>query len=207
MSEFRRHGAVSIFWYGFGVALLTTTEAAKRVGVCSRTLLRWLSTGALSGRQTPGGHWRIDEHTLADFMDKCERQGSQRLRVVVVEDEASEAEALVRVVKLLSPGAQVERADDGLTAGLILGTTVPHVAFVDIEMPRLDGIEVVRRAGRVRALKDTRFVVVSGRLTPERIAVLEELGVTDILRKPLRPEAISEVLAALSDSDLHQVAQ
>ncbi len=207
MSEFAADAAVGLFLEGFGLALLTTTEAARRVGVCSRTLLRWLSTGMLPGLQTPGGHWRIDERTLADFMAASERRTPGPLRVVIVEDEAAEAEALVRVVKLLSPGAVVAHADDGLAAGLVLGTTLPHVAFVDIEMPRLDGIEVVRRARHTRALMSTRFVAVSGRLTPQRVATLAQLGVTEVLRKPLRPEAVAAILEALAEPDVHQVAQ
>lgn len=176
------------------MTLLTTTEAARRCGVSGRTLLRWLTRGELPGVQTPGGHWRVEESALAAFLSAGGRQGPKEGRVLIVEDDPHEAEALARIIGLLAPGVLVERAHDGLAAGLLLGVSAPDVAFVDIEMPGLDGIEVVRRARQISALAHTRFVVVSGRLTSARVAALEELGVQDILRKPVDPDAVRRIL-------------
>jgi len=178
------------------MALLTTTEAARRCGVTGRTFLRWLSSGELTGTRTPGGHWRIDESYLIDLKGNIPIAGARAAAgVLIIEDDPSEAGALARVVSLLVPEANVNLAADGLEAGLLLGTSRPRVAFVDIEMPVLNGIEVIRRARQVATLDVTRFVVVSGRLTTKRVAELESLGVEDLLKKPVDPGAVQAVLA------------
>lgn len=173
--------------------LLTTTEAARLCGVSPRTLLRWLTSGEMTGVRTAGGHWRLRESDLAG-LPREPGGGTSALRVVIIEDEPGQAQALATLVSILSPGARVERAEDGLAAGLLLAATRPHVAFVDIEMPLLDGIDVIRRARALDAVPHTRFVVVSGRLTEPRIEALRELGVRDILNKPIRPEAVETIL-------------
>ena len=184
--------------------LLTTTDAAKRCGVSGRTLLRWLDQGELSGLRTPGGHWRVEETVLDAFMASEAGRGgsaardvpvaSRGLRVLIVEDDPSQAAALARLVGLVVPGATVRLAADGFEAGLMLGESAPDLAFIDIEMPGLDGVEVVRRARQVPTLAATRFVVTSGRLTPDRIAALAALGVGDCLRKPISPERLEAIL-------------
>jgi DNA-binding NarL/FixJ family response regulator len=67
------------------------------------------------------------------------------VRVVVVEDQL-----LVRrgIVELLEPEPDVEvigEAEDGLAALPLIRELLPDVALVDARMPRMDGIELIRR--------------------------------------------------------------
>ncbi len=179
--------------------LLTTTEAASRCGVSPRTVLRWLTSGEFDGVLTPGGHWRVRESDLAAFEARSKpapAPPAPTLRVLLVEDEPTEAAALARLVAFLAPGARIELAEDGLAAGLLLGMTLPHAAFIDIQMPHLDGIDVIRRARNIAELSHTRFVAVSGHLTAERVQALDELCVEDVLSKPVDAGAVQQILAA-----------
>jgi len=56
---------------------LTTTEAATFLGVSERTLRRYLALGLLSYGRLPGGHYRLLEETLVEFLA---RRGSQESR-------------------------------------------------------------------------------------------------------------------------------
>jgi len=50
------------------VVLLTTTEVAKRFRVDTSVVRRWVSGGKLKPAiTTPGGHYRFDESSLAEF--------------------------------------------------------------------------------------------------------------------------------------------
>ncbi|ADL71217.1 excise [Mycobacterium phage BIB8] len=50
------------------VVLLTTTEVAKRFGVDTSAVRRWVASGKLKPTvTTPGGHYRFDERTVAGF--------------------------------------------------------------------------------------------------------------------------------------------
>ena len=199
--------------------LETTTQAARRVGVSARTLLRWLEAGLLPGIQTAGGHWRIDRADLEAFLAGPQRDtaapqplGGPRIRVV--EDDPAHAAALARLLRLFSPLAQVHHAADGLSAALLLGTTLPHVAFVDIELPGMDGVALLRLARQQPALGNVQFVVVSGRLSAQRIDALQALGIQHILPKPLAPadvrrvlEEVLPVLPALASEPQRQPAE
>ena len=56
---------------------LTTTEAAAFLGVSERTLRRYLTLGLLSYGRLPGGHYRLMEETLVEFLA---RGGSKEAR-------------------------------------------------------------------------------------------------------------------------------
>jgi excisionase family DNA binding protein len=47
---------------------LTTTEAAAFLGVSERTLRRYLALGLLTYGRLPGGHYRLMEETLVEFL-------------------------------------------------------------------------------------------------------------------------------------------
>ncbi len=178
------------------MSLLTTTEAARRCAVSARTMLRWVESGRVRGTRTAGGHWRIAPSALAHLVP-AQRSAPGGLRFAIIEDDPREARALERLLLALRPGARVGIAHDGLAAGLLLGRTPPHVAFVDIEMPHLDGIEVIRRAVDVPGLCDTRFVVVSGHLDAARRAALSPLPVWELFDKPVQPGRVAALLDRL----------
>lgn len=185
--------------------MLTTTEAANRCGVSSRTLLRWLTAGQMPGQQTAGGHWRVAESALIGLLPPGQSRDAstlqvkgQRLCFAVIDDEQTHASALARVLALLAPEARIDTASDGVSAGLLLGLTRADVAFVDIEMPRMDGLELIRRVRATPELKETLFVVVSGRISPSRRKALSALGICDILAKPVRVDQLRRVVAKLT---------
>lgn len=172
---------------------LTTTQAAERCAVSPRTMLRWLESGRVQATRTAGGHWRIPPDALRHLQPR-DRSDGRGPTFAIIEDDPRQAHALRRLLQTLVPAARVEVAHDGLAAGLLLGRCRPDVAFVDIEMPGLDGFDVIRRASRVPELRDTRFVVVSGRLDDERRAVLETLPVWAVVAKPMRVERLAELV-------------
>jgi excisionase family DNA binding protein len=47
---------------------LDITEAARRLGVHRRTVMRWCEAGKLGAdaKKTPGGHWRVREEWVRE---------------------------------------------------------------------------------------------------------------------------------------------
>lgn len=43
---------------------LRVSEAARQLGVCGKTVRRWIAAGKLLAIQLPGGHWRIGEAAI-----------------------------------------------------------------------------------------------------------------------------------------------
>ncbi len=66
-SERRRGNSVSKGADARRGGLLTTAQAAAALGVSERTVRRYLSSGLLTCRRLPGGHYRIPAEALAEF--------------------------------------------------------------------------------------------------------------------------------------------
>jgi excisionase family DNA binding protein len=58
------------------MALVTTAEAAKQLGVATRTLQRWASEGLVKpDLVTPGGHQRWDVEHLREQLRELQERG------------------------------------------------------------------------------------------------------------------------------------
>ncbi|MCX6385103.1 MAG: response regulator transcription factor [Solirubrobacterales bacterium] len=110
--------------------------------------------------------------------------------VLVVDDEASIRQALERALRL--EGFAVETADGGYAALAAVAARPPAVIVLDVTMPDLDGVSVVRR---LRADgHDVPVCILSARDDVEdRVAGLQA-GADDYLVKPF---AITELTARL----------
>jgi excisionase family DNA binding protein len=57
---------------------LTTSEAARHLGVSLSTIRRWSDLGHLRGYRTPGGQRRFSLEQLDDFLASLESDGPRR---------------------------------------------------------------------------------------------------------------------------------
>ncbi len=121
-------------------------------------------------------------------------------RVLVAEDNPDAAE-MMRVMLTLN-GHDVRVATDGVQAVATAELFQPHVAFVDIGLPRLDGFEVANRIRR--AMGDAVLLVaLTGWGQDEDKRRSREAGFDHHLTKPPEPEVL-ERLIATSGSDLRE---
>ena len=86
---------------------------------------------------------------------------SEAVRVLIVDDQALIRQALKTLLDLESGIEVVGEAADGLEALEMIPGTRPDVALVDVRMPRMDGVELVRHLAeehpRVAAVVLTTF--------------------------------------------------
>lgn len=113
-------------------------------------------------------------------------------RVLVVEDNADARETLVALLGVF--GHEVAAAADGEQGLARLVELRPDVAFVDVGLPGMDGLELARRA-RAAGLSDVLLVGLSGYGGPEQEAVAARAGFNRYLVKPVDLERLGAVLA------------
>jgi two-component system, chemotaxis family, chemotaxis protein CheY len=92
---------------------------------------------------------------------------------------------------------EVHEAADGQEALELLGRTWIDIVFADINMPRMNGLELVRRMRATPALQATPIVIVSSDRTRAHIDELERNGVRAYVKKPFRPEQFRDVVDGL----------
>jgi len=116
-------------------------------------------------------------------------------RVLLVDDSPA-MRAFIRRVMLLS-GFDLDEcieAADGAEALERLSREKVDVILTDINMPRMDGEELMRRLSADDRLRDIPAVVVSTDATKPRILRMIGLGAQGYIAKPFSPEALREAL-------------
>jgi len=111
-------------------------------------------------------------------------------RALVVDDSLSARRAMAQVLN--DSGFEVSTARDGMEAVEELERTRPDILFVDLEMPRMNGIELT---SHVRARPDTAnvpIVMITSRSTEKHRAQARTAGVNMYLTKPFDADALLE---------------
>jgi len=123
--------------------------------------------------------------------------------VLIVEDSENSA-AMLEIAFLGIPGLSVLTTASGVEALRILDGSSPVRAVVtDLNMPRMDGYELIRRLRSHEKLSAMPIIVVSADTdpaTPERIAAL---GVQAFFPKPFSPALVRRKLEQLLDGRTH----
>lgn len=115
----------------------------------------------------------------------------QRLNVLIAEDNLLNRSLLRDQLRTL--GANVIEAKDGEEALARLDTTRIDAVLTDLNMPRMNGLQLLHAA---RARHATLPVyAISGNALPEQIAQGRQSGFTDYLSKPVPLAALARVLA------------
>jgi two-component system response regulator AdeR len=113
--------------------------------------------------------------------------------VLVVEDEPEIAEILEGYLR--RDGYRTERAGDGKRALEVFRAAKPDLVLLDIMLPGLDGMEVLRR---IRSDGNTPVIMVTARTEDLDKLLGLELGADDYISKPFSPrEVVARVKAVL----------
>jgi excisionase family DNA binding protein len=183
---------------------LTTEEVLAYLQVNLRTVYRLIKAGKIPAVRV-GRQWRFRKRDIDAWLDSQRpRQGrgvaasgaaspspraaADRPRILVVDDEASIRDLLSKTLALAD--YDVDTAPDGRSALERLRLYPYDLLIVDLKMPGMDGLAVVREAKRLKA--DLPVIVITGYSTEAAAIEALNLGVTSYLTKPFK---VSQVLA------------
>ena len=121
-------------------------------------------------------------------------------RVMIVDDSVTVRKVTTRLMERW--GWEVTSAKDGLDAMNQLQDIYPDVVLLDIEMPKMDGFEVLKSVRRDPRLKKLPVIMITSRTGEKHKQQALELGVNHYLGKPFQEanliSTIEEVLAEAS---------
>jgi eukaryotic-like serine/threonine-protein kinase len=126
-----------------------------------------------------------------------ERSGwRERFSVLIVDDDRELAEALRVVIRDAAPDAEVSLARDGEAALASLLKNVPTLLLLDLNMPRMNGLELCMTLRGAGLAASCRIVTMSGsELRPRDRELLCQLEVAELFAKsPALPRAIVDVV-------------
>jgi two-component system nitrate/nitrite response regulator NarL len=123
-----------------------------------------------------------------------------RIRVLVADDHPLYREAVVRAVRARPEFELIGQAQDGREALGAIREEAPDVAVLDVEMPSMGGVDVVRAVNR-DAL-GTRIVLLSAHLESDTVYAAVQAGVRAYLSKAWPAERICDALLAVARGDV-----
>jgi len=118
---------------------------------------------------------------------------SQRPRVLIADDSLSARRSLSRLIEDL--GYTPLTAIDGVEALEIIEDQAPDVLLLDLEMPRMNGLELT---AHLRSREDTRdlpVLMVTSRSTAKHRREAERVGVSHYMTKPYQEHDLADLLS------------
>lgn len=124
-------------------------------------------------------------------------------KLLIVDDE-KDIRSLMEEI-FAEEGYQVETAANGVQAQAAWRKFMPDIIFLDVWMPDIDGISLLKQMHEEGVLEHSKVIMMSGHGTIETAIEATRLGAYDFLEKPLSlAKLIVTAERALEHSQLHQ---
>jgi phosphoserine phosphatase RsbU/P len=108
------------------------------------------------------------------------------MRILIAEDDATSRIVLATV--LTKDGYDVTATDDGGAAWEVLQKPeAPRLAILDLMMPGIDGLELVRRVRAIPSVAPPYLIIVSTKSEKSDVIAALDAGANDYLTKPFDP--------------------
>lgn len=127
--------------------------------------------------------------------------------ILLVEDNADDAELTLRALKKHNLANKVHHVADGAEALAFLfatgayegrvAATVPKVVLLDLKLPKVDGMEVLRRIKADERTRDIPVVILTSSREDRDIIEGYRLGVNSYVQKPVQFDRFVEAVAQL----------
>ncbi len=120
------------------------------------------------------------------------------VNILIVDDSETVREIIVKTLGMAGVETnEIHQAANGEEALQLLKDSWVDLVFSDINMPVMNGIEMIDRMKDDEVLKTIPIVVVTTEGSATRIEKLKERGITTYIRKPFTPEDIRNVVEEL----------
>jgi len=117
------------------------------------------------------------------------------MRALVIDDFEPIRSLMAEI--LTGIGFTVDEAASGLEALDMIKKEKIDVAFVDWNIPEIDGCEFIQEVRKNSAYKDMRMIMVTAETAMNKIAKALEAGADEYIMKPFTKEMIVEKLALI----------
>jgi chemotaxis protein histidine kinase CheA len=135
--------------------------------------------------------------SAADGATAIELPPERRARTaLVVDDSLSARRAVVQVMK--DAGFDVRAAGDGLEAVNMLARFVPDIILADMEMPRMNGLELAAHVRSSERTKAVPVIMITSRTTDKHREMSKASGVNVHLTKPFSDDALLQHVMRLT---------
>lgn len=124
--------------------------------------------------------------------------------ILLVDDDDDDLFLLETAIRRIIPGAVIHKANDCLEAGKTLSVLqpgIPDILFLDINMPKINGLEFLQNLRQTHQLDNTRIIIYSTGRYENQMKKCESLGALYCVK----PSNYHDLIAMLHQIfDLHE---
>lgn len=178
----------------------TTGDIARYCEVDVNTVKSWIRNNNLQAFTTPSGHYRV---ARSDFIYFIKKQGftyepayfgenDHLTDFLIIENNRDQAETLTNLINNLYKDLRIEMVPDGFEGYLKISQHKPKLVILDLRLPRLTGLELLRVLRSHKETLYTKVLVISDYLEDRVLEELNEIGVDGVLFRPLNKSDLKE---------------
>jgi chemotaxis protein histidine kinase CheA/CheY-like chemotaxis protein len=175
-----------------GAAQIAMTPTAPLSGPPSLASVASTTSPPAPSRRTPGPARSLGSSTGGRVVVA---PGVGRSYVLVVDDSPSVRRVVGNVLK--SGGWEVQTARDGVEALELIARQRPAAVLLDIEMPRMDGYELMATIRSQEQYRTLPLIVLTSRAASKHHQRAMQLGADAYIIKPYQPEELLGTIARL----------
>lgn len=122
--------------------------------------------------------------------------------LLIVDDSSSMRSVVKKIVDLSGVGVnQLLEAENGRRALEVLGDNWVDAVILDINMPEMNGLELLQRMSEDALLKNIPVVMMTTEASEAHVKTAFELGAKGFIRKPFLPEEVRRMLLGVLGFD------
>jgi signal transduction histidine kinase/DNA-binding response OmpR family regulator len=118
--------------------------------------------------------------------------GQNEYRLLIIEDQMENWMLLQRLLE--DVGFQVRVAENGIKGIEIFQAWLPHLIWMDVRMPVMDGLEATKRIRALDGGRDVKIIALTASVFKEERNNIVAAGMDDFVRKPYHPEELFDCL-------------
>jgi len=120
------------------------------------------------------------------------------MKICIIDDNRSITNMLAKLAEI--KGHDCVIANDGRTGLSLLENGTFDVAILDLAMPEFSGIDVVNSLEKNGKMEKQKIVVLTASsVSDNEIENIKKLGVKEVLKKPVKMDALLAVLESISN--------
>jgi CheY-like chemotaxis protein len=140
----------------------------------------------------------FNEYFLQYFLSLAmpESRSSLYKRIYIIDDDVEDQEIFIEAVKEVDPRVECFTSTNGEEAleNLADGKAKPDLIFLDLNMPKLNGKQILNGIKRLDGAKDIPVIMYSTSFGPRDIEEIQRVGAAHHLLKPSRFDELCDSL-------------
>lgn len=150
--------------------IYTTVDVAKLCKVSLRTVIRWVDEGKLPSFRTPGGHRRVREEDLKQFMSHYKipfsvGSKSEGKKILIVDQQKKLEDMLRQILRRSSDVYEIAQAKDLYESALKIGLLLPDLVILAGSQKFQDVQRFFKALERVSETKDTKVLLIGSSIS------------------------------------------